>query len=251
MFTNYQKRFSITSYEDITFNSVTGFEQVVTYGIPTYYVVDFWNQRVIQFDKNWNYRKYDGLPYNLNRNLKYLNEYFFFSADQNFYKTDANFYLIASYYNSDTNYRSIYFDSSSSLFYVSGDYVNGVSIFDKNCNFQRFLVLGSYSPGNALSYFNGNLYGEDGSSVVVASKATGAFVAKYDTVCYYGIYSITINLFGYMAVSCDEGPIALYNARNGTYLNLQLEPSNEPYFTAVDANSRFVSMSSTAIDIYF
>ena len=35
MFTNYQKRFSITSYEDITFNSVTGFEQVVTYGIPT------------------------------------------------------------------------------------------------------------------------------------------------------------------------------------------------------------------------
>ena len=49
IFANYQKRFSITSYGGNVFDTITGFEQVVTNGIPTYYVVDY--NRVIQFDQ--------------------------------------------------------------------------------------------------------------------------------------------------------------------------------------------------------
>ena len=58
-----------------------------------------------------------------------------------------------------------------------------------------------------------------------------------------------------MAVSCNNfsnnRTILLYDAKNGTYLNLQITTSYFPWFTAVDSNGRFVSMSSYAIDIYY
>ena len=43
MFANYQKRFTLTTYGSNTFSQVTGLEQVVTNGIPTYYVIDYGN----------------------------------------------------------------------------------------------------------------------------------------------------------------------------------------------------------------
>ena len=119
------------------------------------------------------------------------------------------------------------------------------------------MSLGGYTPYLALSYFNGYLYGDSQArtSIVVASKTTGASVTQYNTVCLNHIYSITFDSFGYMAVSCfngGDGPIALYNAYNGTYLNLQLSTSSYyPLATAVDASGRFVSMSVSAIDIYY
>ena len=77
-------------------------------------------------------------------------------------------------------------------------------------------------------------------------------MAKYNTVCLSGnVLSITIDSFGYMAVSCWNGLIAFYNANNRTYLNLTLVTSYYPWNTAVDANGRFVSMSNYAIDIYY
>ena len=79
MFANYQKRFSITSYGGNSFSSVTGFEQVVTNSIPTYYVIGklkyFFNRRnnscVIQFDQNWNSKQDHLLAY---KNSLKLNE---------------------------------------------------------------------------------------------------------------------------------------------------------------------------------
>ena len=126
-----------------------------------------------------------------------------------------NFNRIASYYGTNS-YSSIYYDSISSLFYVSGG-SHGVSIFDTNCNFKPYITMGGYSPSKPLNYFNGTLYGDYGNSILVASKVTGAFVAKYNTLCSNDIYSITINSFGYMAISClNDGPIFLYNATNAT-----------------------------------
>ena len=216
MFANYQKRFSITSYGGNLFYDVSGFEQVVTNGIPTYYVVDAsYYSRVIQFDNYWDYKQNNELPYDYSSNIKYVNRYFYFTADQYFYKTDANFNLIDyhieyhDYYDYDY-YYSFYYYSNSSLFYVSSSvFFQGISIFDTNCNFLDYMTLGGYIP-YALSYFNGNLYGYniDGSgqhyiSIVVASKANGDFVAQYNTLCSNDIYSITIDSFGYMAVcSC-------------------------------------------------
>ena len=180
-------------------------------------------------------------PY-ISHSLKYANGYFYVSGDY-FYKTDKNFNRVASYYSSIYGYKAIYYDSSSSLFYVAGDY-RGVAIFDTNCNFQRFMTLGGYIPNGVLSYFNGNLYGDaaDGASIVVASKSTGALVAKY-TVCPFPneLDSINIDSFGYMAVGCF-GFIALYNSYNGIYLNQKLEISDVSYLTAVDASGRFISM---------
>ena len=242
----------ITSYGGYAIRGVTGFEQVVANGIPTYYVLN--GSVVAQFDQYWNYGKFYSLSYN-NYNLKYVNGYFYISAGAYFYKTDMNFNRIASYYKYNFNYKSIYYDSSSSLFYVAGS-SQSVSIYDTNCNFQRFMTLGGYySPGNALSFFNGNLYFDYGTSIAEASKATGAVVAKYDNVCYYypsGINSITFDSFGYMAVSCyGNSIVALYNAINGTYLTSLAEISSSSFFTAVDGSGRFVSVSYTAIDIFY
>ena len=93
-------------------------------------------------------------------------------------------------------------------------------------------------------------------SIKVSSKVAGAFIAQYDTVCSGGMRSMTIDSFGYMAVGCDYGKnvatLVLYNANNDSYLNLQLATSGSvSYFTAVDASGRLVSLSSSAIDIYY
>ena len=62
-----------------------------------------------------------------------------------------------------------------------------------------------------------------------------------------------------MAVSCNNfsnnRTILLYDAKNGTYLNLQLATSG-PCVTAVDASGRFLSMGLNikykfSIDIYY
>ena len=79
MFTNYQKRFNFTTYGNNSLHTVTGFEQVVTNGIPTYFVLDYTYRRVIQYDQYWNYVKYNGLPY-YSWNLKYVNGYFYLSS---------------------------------------------------------------------------------------------------------------------------------------------------------------------------
>ena len=103
-----------------------------------------------------------------------------------------------------------------------------------------------------MRYFNGNLYGDKGddNSIIVASQETGEFVDLYNNVCPDIIVSITIDSFGYMAVSCNGGLIALYNANNGTYLN-QIAASYNPYYTDVDASGRFVSIGSNVLDIYY
>ena len=258
MFANYQKRFSITSYGGNSFSSVTGFEQVVTNSIPTYYVTDFNVPRVIKFDQNWNYENTIKLSY-YSYSLKHVNGYFYITAQYTIYKTDINFNTIISYnHNGRFYYYSIYYDSSSTLFYVTGG--GGVSIFDTNCNFQRHMEIGTYGPFS-LSYLNGNFYVDSQptyydydtyqGNIAVASQATGAFVAEYDNICSGGLNSVSIDSFGYMAVSCWGGSILLYNAYNGTFLNLQLAASSNSWFTAVDASGRFVSMSSYAIDIYY
>ena len=253
MFTNYKKRFSTNDG-----NSMTGFEQVVTNGIPTYYVIDE-GYYANQYDQNWNrqnwyYQSYYRLPNSPSYNLKYANGYFYISANKYFYKTDMNFKRIAQYYDLNT-YSLIYYDSNSSLFYVTGD-SHGVSVFDTNCYFKRYVTFESYTPSNSWSYFNGNLYGDSGTfnngSSIVVSKVTGVLVAKYNTICSMGIYSITFDSFGYMAVGCGNGSIALYNSTNGKYLNLQLTPSsNYPRNTFVDPSGRFLALSATALDFYY
>ena len=56
-----------------------------------------------------------------------------------------------------------------------------------------------------------------------------------------------------MAVGCqgNNGPIYLYNAYNGSYLNLQLETLHDQLFTTVDASGRFVLITNYVIDIYY
>ena len=185
----------------------------------------------------------------------HVSGYFYISSYYNFYKTDINFNLIASYNNNQfAGYSSIYYDSTSSLFYVTSSNNKSVSVFDTNCNLQKYTTLGGYNPQYTLSYFNGNLYGDivyDYGTIVVATKATGTLVAKYKTICSSLIPSLTFDSFGYMAVGCWDGLIYLYNATNVTYLNLQLTSSRIPSTTAVDASGRFLSISSSAIDIYY
>ena len=176
IFSHFEHRFSISSYGRKAFSGVRGFEQVVTNGIPTYYVVEQYDHRVVQFDLQWKYQKYYNLTYPyISHSLKYANGYFYVSGDY-FYKTDKNFNRVASYYSSIYGYKAIYYDTSSSLFYVTGDF-RGISIFDTNCNFQRFMKFGDYTPEHTLSYFNGYLYSGARGSIIVASKATGSVVA--------------------------------------------------------------------------
>ena len=52
-------------------------------------------------------------------------------------------YINASYYNQSARYYLIYYDSSSSFFYVSAGMNgrSGFSMFDTNCNLQRYIIF--------------------------------------------------------------------------------------------------------------
>ena len=76
------------------------------------------------------------------------------------------------------------------MFYVAGLQNQGVSIFDTNSNLQRYMAFGGFTPHTALRYFNGNLYASHGNFIIVASKSTGALIAKYNTFFLFGWYKI-------------------------------------------------------------
>ena len=104
------------------------------------------NTGIFKWSCNLPYCQYVPKKCTFSYSLKYVDGYFYISAKAYFHKTNKNFIRIASYFNYDHHpassyYTSIYYDSSSSLFYVAGLQNQGVSIFDTNSNLHLEVLL--------------------------------------------------------------------------------------------------------------
>ena len=253
MFQNYGKKFSIDNYNGTTWGYGTGFEEVVTNGISTFYVVDISSSRVVKFDYMWNYQTYFNLPFPSSYTLKYVGGYYYFSANHYFYKTKTDFTLASpnSYINNaNAGFRQFVYDETSTWFYVAAPLLNNLNVFDKNCAFIKSISL-SYSA-YGLALYSGMLYVSFLGSYKIASINTinNAIINYLVTPCllvssvYVQQRSISGN--GGMVISCENSNL-LYNLDSGLYFNT----SSYPYVTSIDSYGRFISITQYSVDIYF
>ena len=264
MLNKYSKKFSLTSFGGVDWIWLTGFEQVITNGVSTYYAIDdapTYNaiddapkSRIVTFNHFWIYQDYQNLPYPYSWTTKYIGGYFYFSSENYFYKTYSNFTVINYYPSSIAAYRQIAFDPARSKFYVASQNFPRIDVFDTSCSLLQSINLGSKQPFG-LVFFNGNIYaGVLNSNQVIVIQ--NGLVSKYFTVNQcpvreFQIVSITVDTFGYFALSCFNSNLIVVYDSNGNYMNTYIQTSAYPYISAIDADGRFVIVTSKSLDIYY
>ena len=251
MLNKYVKRHRLTKYENISWSWLTCFEQVVTDGIAKYYIIDYGDSRIVTFNDYWEHQNNQNLPHSGTFTIKYVSEYFYFSSNSYFYKTDSNFSVIDSYQMTNALYRQFIFDSNSSKFYLPSYKFNQIDIFNTSCSLLQSIVL-SIQP-YSLSHYNGALYAGDYSSnkIVVIHNDT---VTNYFEVteCTKFMSGISVDSFGHFAVTCSDNQLITIYDSNGNYMNTQISTySQYPRVTSIDSNGRYVIISEKWLDIYY
>ena len=255
MLANYTKRFSLTNYGGIAWSLITGFEQVVSgSGVATYYVIDYSAQKVVIFNQYWVYQSYKALnalsyPYD----LRLVGAYFYISANDFFYRTDAAFNVQnPSYSYANAIYRQIYYDSANSKFYVVANNLNQIHVFNTLCSFLQAISL-SYSA-YGINYYNGKLYVSLTFPNQVLIIQNGVVSSQFTvSQCNSNlITAIAVDSYGYLALSCSlDNQIFVYDY-NGNYQNIALtSTTNMLYNTNIDASGRYVLMDGSYLDIYY
>jgi hypothetical protein len=246
MFTNYTKRASIDNYGGTYWTYGRGYEEVITDGIPTFYVIDTGASRVVKFDSNWNYQAVYGLSAPNSYDLKYVNGYFYVSSLSYFYRTATNFASINYVMAENFNFRQFAYDSSNSLFYVATHAVSRIYVFNTYPQYITEINF-SYRP-HGVNIYNGSLY------VVFYDSNKIAYLPLSDrsNINYLtGVCSVTVSLFidpisGDMVTSCES------NSR----LNLlssesYIQTSSSPFIVSVDSYRRLIVITTSSIDIYY
>ena len=243
---------SLTRYGRSTWVDLTGFEQVVTDGIATYYAIDQLAHRIVKFNQNWDYQEYHKLPYPNTYTAKYIEGYFYFSSNNYFYKTNSSFAVISQYNLNHAIYRQFDYDSSRSALYVASYHYNRIDVFNLSCSVLESIGLGSYRQPFGLVLLNDIIYVALWSfnHLIVVEEGT---ITKDITVypCTGSISSITVDSFGFLAVSCYNTQLITIYDSNGNYMKTKLPTSHKPYLTSKDANGRFIVMTEKSLDIYY
>ena len=250
---NYVKRHSLTSYGGINWDGLTGFEQVVTNDIERYYAIDHTLSRIVTFNQNWVYQGYQSLPYRYSYTTKYVDGYFYFSSNDYFYKTKANFDVVNYYQNVAATYRQFAYDPSKSKFYVASYGLSRIDAFDTSCLLLQSIKLDDKPHG--FAFFNGNMFVGMGQKNHILLVQNG-LIKKNITIehcqwtCGRQINSIKIDLFGNLVVSCIDNKISIYDS-NGIYMNAKISTSTYPHIVEMDTRGRVVVMQWNSLDIFY
>ena len=232
---------------------MTGFEQVAGSGSnnASYYLLDYGTSRVILYNQNWIYQSYKNLSISKGYSIKYVENYFYFSSDNYFFKTDVNFNYIQNYTKSGGLFKQIYFLNTTSLFYVNS-FSSLIYLFNTNCTtVSTITVTGRNLVG--LNYFGNSLFvGTNSASQVLVVLTNSTLSNTFAiTACTTKIYYLTIDEYGYMAVSCNADSYVAFYDYKGIYMGLGFNTTAMPFQTAVDSSGRFIVCSANNLLIYF
>ena len=213
---------------------------------------------MVLFDQNCS-----SLPFAATYTAKYVNGYFYFTADSYFYKTDVTFKVALNYYSKpNAIYRQMYYDSSSSKFYVAPNMLQLIQVFDNNCTLVQNISLGNNYP-YGLNYFNGKLYvgtmynsyyGSNQIAVLqngIITNRINVTFCSIGTGSQFGVTSITFDSYGYMANTCYANNTLILTDSNGTNYNKFLNTAPHSYISQIDFSGRFVVTSLQSLDIYY
>ena len=210
----------------------------------TYYVMDYFANRIIIFDSNWQYLTFQSLDapsymITVNNNL-------YISSDNNVFKTDKYLNIISQYNSVAAGYLGLYYNSSSNTIYVAGYNKYAIDVFDLNLNLVDSISTSNYYPVSIHGYKNYIYVGTGtGELIVIENKV----INQTFSVCTVTLLSIQIDDYGYMAFSCDQTAYLYYSA-NLSYTGMNTTYDVQPKFINFDSNGRFIVVSDYQIDIY-
>jgi hypothetical protein len=171
---------------------------------------------VYLYDLNWNYHS----------NFNFTNIYYAISVN-NFYYFTLNPFNVNSYgivkstidstiilnsYGYSDQYRGLYYDSNILRIIAAGCGTASVDIFDLNLNLITSIVIPGTCP-HGVAVYNSKIYvslWHNGAVVVISN---GSIENQYSTQCSINLARLSIDDFGYIALSCPgDGYIYLFDS---------------------------------------
>ena len=210
--------------------------------------------RIVLFDQFWLYKLYYKLPYGGAYATKYVEDHFYISSDNHFYKTNSEFTLISFHENNSSYYRQFFFDSVSLKFYVASNGLSRIDIFNTFCSRLDSINLDSNRP-YGLNFFNDIIYASIAHSneIIAIQNHT---ITKLTTVDKCSgkdnqLTSISVDSYGYLAITCHNNQLITIYDVNGNYKNTQLSTSKYPFMTSIDSKGRLIVTTENSLDIYY
>jgi hypothetical protein len=199
------------------------------------------------YDTNWVYKSTFNMP-----SIHYAivaNDYYYFTNSEN-----SRYRIIKTTFTSPTvlnsygwGYRGLYYDSVSSRIIAAGCDISSVDTFDLDLN-----ILSSVSVGNCphgVTVYNSKIYVAKYYSLNVAVISNGVVENTYPTVCSNALIRISVDSFGYFALSCGNGQAYLYDS-NMQYTSKSIGIGVWVGNVKFDTNNRLAVCGSTVVKIF-
>jgi hypothetical protein len=249
-FSNSTRQSNITSINGNLFNQLLGFEMYSSSlcNNASYLVIDKEANKTYIMNDNWSYVSYK--IFNKPAYLVKTSNLFYMSGDVNVWKLDENLNVLMVY-NAAVNitYRGLYFNSTNNFLYVAPYNLKIIHVFDSNITLHHSFSVSPFQPFSFGEYNNLMYIGTKNGSIVVILNETIIFKFPACNQSSIMLTSILFDHYGYMATSCNNYQLYLYNS-NGTFMNMSFQSPNEPRYIGYDSKGRFFLISFYQISIY-
>jgi hypothetical protein len=186
-----------------------------------------------------------------NENTIVAKGYFYFTNLGNGYriiKTSLKSSTVLNSYSYGNAYRDLYFDSTGSRIIAAGCSVSTVDTFDLDLNLNNSVSFPGICP-HGVTVYNSKIYVSLNNDGNVAVISNGVIENTFSTLCSSGLYRLSVDSFGYFALSCGNGQAYLYDS-NMLYTSKSIGIGVWIGNVKFDTNNRLVVCGETVVKIF-
>ena len=263
---NYDKKISITGYANLKSSQFIGFDKIEVENKTFYYVSDFSNGNIVQFNDNWQYLVYRCIsvfqfstyiiyylyhfrPLASATFIKTINDQLYISGYNGIYNLDTNMNYIKQYSLVSAYYNGIYYNKSSEKIYVASNRLNRIDVFNTSLEILRSIST-SVNVVGLNGYLNSVYAGTASGQILIIQNETLTF-RTFPKICSSNnVASITIDTVGFMYISCqNENMLKMFHI-NGANTGISLSTSGSLFQTSMDSKGRMIICGAT-FDIFY
>jgi hypothetical protein len=206
------------------------------------------NFGVYLYDLNWMYKTKFSLP-SIYYGIVAKNFYYFtLTTGYGIIKTPLNSSTVIKSYGNSGAYRGLYYDLIGSKIIAAGCNVNKVDILDLDLNLNTSISFPGQMP-HGITVFNSKIYIVFWNTHNVAIITNGVNKTLYSTKCSSNLAGISVDAFGYFALSCaSNSQVYLYD-KNMQYTNKTIAYGGA-FDARLDTNSRLAICGGASVAIY-
>jgi hypothetical protein len=191
---------------------------------------------VYLYDSNWVYNSTFPMP-GINYGIVANNFYYFTpTSGYGIIKTSLTSPTVVSYYGT-VGYRGLFYDTSTSRIIAAGCGYGAVYFFDLNLNYLSSVSVPNCPHG--VTVYNSKIYVVSWySGKISVFSDVGVAGDSNPTQCSSGLASISVDSFGYFALSCYDSNLAYIYNSSLQYTGKSIGLTNV-FATRLDTNYRF------------